>query len=145
MLAKFSTHRTPTLRFSSPLTFQVSTDSHLSQGVPNFDHAMATTPMKRLRCCGTFHNFLSVCGILSKQWPPFLILKLPKPPRRASHIIFHRLHLCTEVGHGMATNPSKRDRYCGWKQRNEAEKVSAGSSKQRSSGPPCSSLCLHCP
>ena len=79
MLAKFSTHRTPTLRFSSPLTFQVSTDSHLLQGVPNFDHAMATTPMKRLRCCGTFHNFLSVCGILSKQWPPFLILKLPNP------------------------------------------------------------------
>ena len=79
MLAKFSTHRTPTLRFSSPLTFQVPTDSHLLQGVPNFDHAMATTPMKRLRCCGTFHNFLSVCGILSKQWPPFLILKLPNP------------------------------------------------------------------
>ena len=76
---KFSTHRTPTLRFSSPLTFQVPTDSHLLQGVPNFDHAMATTPMKRLRCCGTFHTFLSVCGILSRQWPPFLILKLPNP------------------------------------------------------------------
>jgi hypothetical protein len=26
----------------------------------------------------------------------------------------------------MATNPLKRDRYCGWKQRNEAEKVSSG-------------------
>ena len=69
----------PHCAFPHPKLSIVSSDSHLLQGVPNFDHAMATTPMKRLRCCGTFHTFLSVCGILSRQWPPFLILKLPNP------------------------------------------------------------------
>jgi hypothetical protein len=28
-------------------------DTHLYQGMRNIDHAMATTPMKKFRCCGT--------------------------------------------------------------------------------------------
>jgi len=68
----------PHCAFPHPKLSRVSALPPL-QGVPNFDHVMATTPMKRLRCCGTYHTFLNVCGILSRQWPPFLILKLPNP------------------------------------------------------------------
>ena len=129
----------------------------LTQNFPKFPQTPTFTGRAEFRSCNGHHSYEKTSLLRYFPYLPQRVwnfeqamatipnFEVAEPPRRASHIIFHRLHLCTEVGHGMATNPSKRDRYCGWKQRNEAEKVSAGSSKQRSSGPPCSSLCLHCP
>ena len=97
--------------FNSP---NPHTALYLTQNFPKFPQTPTFTGRAEFRSCNGHHSYEKTSLL--------------------------RLHLCTEVGHGMATNPSKRDRYCGWKQRNEAEKVSAGSSKQRSSGPPCSSL-----
>ena len=124
----------------------------LTQNFPKFPQTPTFTGRAEFRSCNGHHSYEKTSLLRYFPYLPQRVwnfeqamatipnFEVAEPPRRASHIIFHRLHLCTEVGHGMATNPSKRDRYCGWKQRNEAEKVSAGSSKQRSSGPPCSSL-----